>query len=175
MLFQSAPSDAMGVRTAVLAALAATIALSPLGASADEVPRAGARCYGRSLPLGSNLPLGTSSSETDVVDIHVIRVPGKEQVAGWYYRTKRHDRFVQVAAEQQGAVSDLFAVSGAAGAATSVMGNRALAFIQVQRADALTFERFATPKHFLVNCFSRPLGTSVSISSLQEARYNRHR
>jgi hypothetical protein len=147
------------VRAAAFAALVATLALVPQAAPAAQPPQPGARCYGNSLPLQSNLPLGTSSSETDVVDIHAIHDPVQSRVAAWYYLNRRGDRFIQVAANEEAFVSRLFSDSRAKTTAAVILGNKPWGFISVVRADATAFEDVASSKHLLQSCFSHPLGT----------------
>jgi hypothetical protein len=149
----------VGVRH-VAAVIVAAVTLLPLCVAAEQRPVAGARCYGTSLPLGSNLPLGTSSSRTDVVDVHVIRSAAGPRVAAWYYSNREGDRFVQIQRGQERYLASLFSASGAKVAAASAVGNRPLGFIPVRRSESVEFERYTRSHQLMQNCFIRPLGKS---------------
>ena len=158
MLLRFLTAIAVDVR-AVLALLFVTVALLPQPAAAAQPPHAGARCYGNSLPLQSNLPLRMTSSDTDVVDIHAISNPAESRIAAWYYLNRRGDRFIQVAAKEEPFVAKLLSDAGAAYAAASVLGNKPWGFIALTPGDAVAFERAAASSHVLQGCFSHPLGS----------------
>ncbi|MBV8581083.1 MAG: hypothetical protein JOZ86_10695 [Candidatus Eremiobacteraeota bacterium] len=132
------------------------IAFAPVSAALPPV--AGARCYGKSLPLQANLPLGTSSPETDVIDIHVIRSADGSRIAAWYYTNRSGDRFVQFVAGQGPYVAGLFTGAAARRTAASISVNPPDSFIPVDRNDAIAFERMG--RGVLDPCFSHPLGGS---------------
>jgi len=140
----------------------AAIAFSQQIAAAEQPPSTGARCYGPSLPLGSNLPLGTSTSETDVVDAHAIRGSVSSHVVGWYYRNREGDRFIQVTRGYEQYVANLLSTSGAKAAANAVVGNMPYSFVAIDRHDADMFERSAASSNVLQSCFSHPLGDKGS-------------
>jgi len=157
VLLRFLTATTVDVKAVALAALIATGALLPQAAAAVQPPHPGARCYGNSLPLQSNLPLGTSSSDTDVVDIQAIWNPAASRVAAWYYRNRRGDRFIQVAANEEPFVAKLFSDASAHSTAMSVLKNKPWGFIPVRRSDAVAFERSTVSSHVMQSCFSHPL------------------
>jgi hypothetical protein len=157
MFLQFLTAISVDLRAAALAALVVAVALLPHVAVAAQPPHPGARCYGNSLPLQSNLPLGTSSADTDVVDIHAIQDPAESRVAAWYYLNRRGDRFIQVATNEEKFVAKLFSDSNAKTTAASVLGNKPWGFIRVVRGDAIAFEHIASSNHVMQSCFSHPL------------------
>jgi len=127
-------------------------------AVALQKPVSGARCYGPSLPLGSNLPLGSTESTTEVVDAEAIVNAGASGTSGWYYVNRRGDRFVQVWRGSPQYVTDLFSAAGARDASNSILANRPPAFVPISRRDADAFERYSAGRKILAPCFSAPLG-----------------
>jgi hypothetical protein len=137
--------------------LIAAAVMLPHDVAAEQPPAPGARCSGVSLPLGSNLPLGTSSPDTDVVDVHVIASATGSELSGWYYSNRRADKFVQAAAGQEQYLSTLFTAAGATTAAVSITGNKPLSFIPISHRESVAFGRYAASRSFMRDCFVRPL------------------
>ena len=155
MLLKPATTVAMDVaRTLVWLLLLS--AFAPCPAAAMQPPVAGARCYGKSLPLQANLPLGTSSPDTDVVDIHVVRSTDGSRVAAWYYLNRSGDRFVQVAPDDVEYVARLFSSAAARRAAVAVSDSKPYSFVSIDRKEAMRFER--SEGALLHACFAHPLG-----------------
>ena len=155
MLLKLVTRIAMDMKRGIVCLLLLS-AVAPLPAGAMQPPVAGARCYGKSLPLQANLPLGTSSSETDVVDIHVVRSTDGSRVAAWYYTNRSGDRFVQVVPEDIGYVAKLFSSVSARRAAVAVSESKPYSFVSLDRKEAMRFER--SDGTLLHACFAHPLG-----------------
>lgn len=155
MLYNSTVGIAVNVRRFAFALIATALTLQPV--SASQPPSFEARCYGPSLPLGSNLPLGTTSSATDIIDTHAIRGP-VDQVAAWYYSNREGDKFIQVARGYESYIADLLSAAGAKAIAESVAASKPYAFFPVSSTAATAFERLADSRGIMQSCFSHPLG-----------------
>jgi hypothetical protein len=103
---------------------------SPIAAA--QLPASGARCFGPSLPLGSNLPLATTTSETDVVDTHIIPDAVRSRAVAWCYRNLEGDRFIQVRPGFQTYVAHVLSANGANSAAEAGVASELFSFIPVK-------------------------------------------
>jgi hypothetical protein len=68
-------------------------------------PVSGATCMNSETKLGENLPLGASSKSTEVMNI--FGITNGSQILGWYYGTRRGERFIQSRKGQLAALSSL--------------------------------------------------------------------
>lgn len=146
------------VATCAVIALLAIATQLPQLAVAVPGPYAGARCYGPSLPLLSNLPLGETSAATEIIDTRVIHDPTGARVAGWYYLNRRGDAFIQAVAGEQEFIAASLSAGKAQTAAASILGNKPLSFIPIGRKESKAFEESSVSRHVMQNCFSHPLG-----------------
>lgn len=94
----------------------------PAGAHDGAVSR-GQYCRGSESAIGDNLPLGSSSTQTDIAGIETIVDARTGRDVGWLYITRRKDAFIQAPSDPSGVIRALRVV-GAQKLATSIASRR---------------------------------------------------